>query len=83
MESVDQCWIMCCALHNWLFDIDGLSCEWNNGNDVRVNERELGDMDSEGLREEVPNAIAGLSTNLDPRNFKLSRMGRGEDVFAS
>ncbi len=40
----------------------------------------LGDLDFEGVREEVPNAIARLSTNLDPRNYDLSGVGPGEDV---
>jgi len=30
--------------------------------------------------ESIPNSIARLSTNLDPRNYDLSNMGPGEDV---
>ena len=37
-------------------------------------------MDYEGLRQSLPNAIAQLSTNLDPRNYHLSDMGPGADV---
>ena len=33
-----------------------------------------------GLRELIPNAIARLSTNLDPQNYDLSNMGPGDDV---
>ncbi len=40
----------------------------------------LGDLDFEGIREEVLNAIARLSTNLDPRNYDLSGVGPGEDI---
>ncbi len=40
----------------------------------------MGDLDFEGIREEVPNAIARLSTNLDPCNYDLSGMGPGEDI---
>ncbi len=37
-------------------------------------------MDFDGLGESIPNSIARLSTNLDPRNFDLSNMGPGEGV---
>ena len=37
-------------------------------------------MDFNRLRESIPNAIAQLSTNLDPRNYDLSNTGPGEDV---
>ena len=37
-------------------------------------------MDFDGLVESIPNSIAQLSTNLDPRNYGLSNMGPGEDV---
>ena len=28
--SADNIWMTCCALHNWLLEIDGLSEQWNN-----------------------------------------------------
>ena len=40
----------------------------------------LGENDFEGVRDEIPNAIARLSANLNPRNYDLSGMGPGEDV---
>jgi hypothetical protein len=40
----------------------------------------MGVLEFEGVRDEVPNAIAKLSMNLDPRNYDLSGMGPGEDV---
>ena len=40
----------------------------------------MGQLDFDGIRESIPNSIARLSTNLDPRNFDLSKMGPGEDV---
>jgi hypothetical protein len=27
----DNIWLTCCALHNWLLDVDGLSAEWKEG----------------------------------------------------
>jgi len=80
--KVDDVWKTCCALHNWLLDIDGISAVWRNG--VRIWGSDwtgpLGDLDFEGVREEVPNAIARLSTNLDPHNYDLSGVGPGEDI---
>ncbi len=37
-------------------------------------------MDFDWLGESIPNLIARLSTNLDPRNYDSSNMGPGEDV---
>jgi len=31
MYSADMIWKTCCAMHNWLLDIDGLSKNWENG----------------------------------------------------
>jgi hypothetical protein len=31
IESVEKIWKTCCALHNWLLDIDGLDNEWQCG----------------------------------------------------
>ncbi len=28
LDAVDYVWLMCCALHNWLLDVDGLTEEW-------------------------------------------------------
>ena len=80
VDKVDEIWLTCCALHNWLLDIDGLSNKWNDGVLVSDWEGELGRMDFNRLRESIPNAIAQLSTNLDPRNYDLSNMGPVEDV---
>ena len=80
--KVDDVWKTCCALHNWLLDIDGISAVWQNGVRVWASDWSgpLGELEFEGVREEVPNAIARLSMNLDPRNYDLSGMGPGEDV---
>ena len=31
MHTVDHIWFTCCALHNWLLDVDGLSDRWRQG----------------------------------------------------
>ena len=43
----------------------------------------LGEMDFDGIDEDIPNAIARLSRNLDPRNYDSSGMGRGSDVVGN
>eukprot|EP00804_Cyclotella_cryptica_P009806 CCRYP_016250-RA/>CCRYP_016250-RA protein AED:0.25 eAED:0.25 QI:0/0/0/1/1/1/2/0/249 len=30
VESVDKVWLTCCALHNWLLEIDGLDAGWQS-----------------------------------------------------
>ena len=80
VDKVDDIWLTCCALRNWVLDIDGLSDKWNDGVLVSNWDGELGQMDFDGLGESIPNSIAQLSTNLDPRNYDLSNMGPGEDV---
>ncbi len=42
----------------------------------------LGCLDYKGVPVEVPNALARLSANLDPRNFDSSGLGPGSDVMA-
>ena len=80
--KVDDVWKTCCALHNWLLDIDGISAVWENGVRIFPSDWEgpLGDLDFDGVREEIPTAISYLSTNLDPQNYDLSGMGPGEDI---
>jgi hypothetical protein len=50
VDAVDKIWLTCCALHNWLLEIDGLNAEWSEisitGSDW---EGELGDCDFEGI----------------------------------
>jgi len=54
VDKVDDIWLTCCALHNWLLDIDGLSDKWNDGVLVRNWGGELGQMDFDGLGESFP-----------------------------
>lgn len=82
VESVDKIWLSCCALHNWLLEIDGLNAEWG---EVSMPDSdwlgELGDTDLEDVRQElVPWSIVRLSQRLDPRTLDLSGMGPGADV---
>jgi hypothetical protein len=29
VDAVNNIWLTCCALHNWLLEIDGLNAEWS------------------------------------------------------
>ena len=84
MDAVDSVWFSCCALHNWLLELDGLTNEWVGGVRNVVNEWEgdLGCLDFEGVPVEVPNALAFSSANLDPRNYDSSGLGPGSDVMS-
>ncbi|KAL3762008.1 hypothetical protein ACHAWU_002104 [Discostella pseudostelligera] len=86
IDKVDLIWLTCCALHNWLLDIDGLSSEWTGGEVANSDESEwlgeLGAHDFSGVnRDRIPNAILRLSNNLTNRNFDASGMGPGDDVL--
>jgi hypothetical protein len=65
-----------------LLNINRLSGQWRSGVLVSDREGELGRMDFDGLRESIPNLIARLSTNPDPRNYDLSNMEPGQDVVS-
>jgi hypothetical protein len=80
VENIDKVWFTCCALHNWLLEIDGSNGGWKGGLPLSNWEGEMGGLDFDGLRSFIPNAIARLSTNLDPHNYDQSGMGPGEDV---
>ncbi len=76
VDKVDKVWFTCCALHNWLLDVDGLTDKWNGGSPVSNWEGLLGQMDYDRLWESIPNVISQLSINLDPRNYDLSGINR-------
>ena len=84
-EVVDQIWLTCCALHNWLIDIDGLDNEWEGAIPVSDWTGTLGDHDFEGIEDQIPNEpppnpIARITTALEPRTYDVSGLGPGDDV---
>jgi len=52
-------WLTCCALHNWLLDINGLNGEWKNGVPMSDWEGPMGDMDFEVSTMELPIQLQG------------------------
>jgi hypothetical protein len=83
VDAVDYVWFTCCTLHKWLLDIDGLSEKWVGGVGQCVSdwEGELGGIKFDGIHKDIPNALARLSENLDPRNYDSSGLGPGLDVI--
>ena len=80
----DNIWFTCCALHNWLLDIDGLTGEWVNGVPVSDWEGTIGEHDDDyALNKDIPNAVARLHHNLNFRHCDLSGMGPGTDIMNS
>ena len=81
VDAVDNIWLTCCTLHNWLLEIDGLNAKWSEvsmpGSDW---EGDLGDCDFEGINGSIPWSLARLSQHLEPRTLDLSGMGPGIDV---
>jgi hypothetical protein len=84
VDAVDSVWFTCCALHNWLLELDGLYNKWVGGIQTVVSEWEgdLGCLYFEGVPVEVPNAPSCLSANLDPRNYDSLGVGPGSNVLA-
>ena len=85
MDADDSVWFICCALHNWSLELDKLTDEWVVGVRKVVSEwgGDLGCLDFEDVLVEVPNALACLSVNFNPRNYDLWGVGPGSDVTAA
>ena len=68
-DAADKTWATCCALHNWLLEVDGLDQPWDGA---------LGDVDADDL-ENVPFALRRLASPAECRNYDTSGMGAGEE----
>jgi hypothetical protein len=81
VESTDKIWATCCALHNWLLEVDGLDDEWQGGVSSDW-ESEMGLHDPEDVTHYIPPAaIARLNATaqVSPRHYDASGMGAGDD----
>ncbi len=66
INIVDNIWFTCCALHNWLLDIDGLTGEWKDGVPVSDWGGVIGQNDNnKDISNHVPNAVSRLHHNLN------------------
>ena len=77
--ETDRIWLTCCALHNMLLDVDGISQEWESW------EGELGLHSLESIRRNIPSAILRRmeEAGIDLATHDYSGMGRGNDIEIS
>ena len=81
VRIIDNVWITCCALHNWLLDIDGMLGKWISGVPQRTGEMSLHKDDFSLDDSTVPQVIKSLLCNLNFRNYDTSRVGPGDDLL--
>ena len=68
VDAADNVWMTCCALHNWLLEIDELSLPWDG---------EFGLHDIEDGSMNVPFALSRLQNGEARRQYDSSGMGPG------
>ena len=81
-EAADKIFLTCCALHNWLVDVDGLDEKWKEGV-TSMWEGALGcHHDLCDVEEHLPDAIARLMSPAALRAYDVSGMGigRGDEI---
>ena len=87
-DAADKIWMTCCALHNWLLEVDGLSEGWESGTRSEW-EGELGDNDTEDIENyfdrstgaRLPEPLHRLRNPARSRGYAdSSGMGPGDDV---
>jgi hypothetical protein len=69
IEAADKIWLTCCALHNWLLEVDGWNQPW---------EGSLGQFEED---DNVPAAINRLNSPAQARSYDTSGDGRGNDYI--
>ena len=74
IDNSDKVWLTCCALHNMLLEVDGLSNQWKSG----VPSNWETDPDN---REDLPFALKRLATAGGKTSLDISGMGYGNDVI--
>ena len=76
-QAVDRVWLTCCALHNWLLEIDGLDKPWDGVNVATSQwEGDLGQLD----KNDVPMAIRTLLSPEQIREYDTTTIGGMTDV---
>jgi hypothetical protein len=76
LEEADMIWKTCCALHNWLLEVDGLDAQWSDGVPSDW-ENELGEHDIEDIQQ--IRAIERLLNPGEARDYDTSGHGAGHD----
>jgi hypothetical protein len=77
--SADAIFKTCCAMHNWLLEVDGLDDEWEQGKSS-IWQGELGEFEEDDDATQHAFALRRLRTGSSFRNYDLSGMGVANDV---
>ena len=79
MKTADEIWKTCCALHNWLLEVDGLDARWEQGIPTSVWEGAEGDHDVQDI-EMMGGALCGVDMQtFNMQRFDCSGMGPAND----
>ena len=73
IHTCDKIWLICCALHNYLLEIDGLSEQWRNGV-MSVYEEDVDEVNTLSF------SLKRLAKPDKPKQFAISKSGYGNDV---
>jgi DDE superfamily endonuclease len=86
--SADKIWMTCCALHNWLLEVDGLEKLWENGipSTTNVWEEDLGesdDSDAQQYSQSEPLSLYRLraSTSTERQGHNTPEIGTEHDTI--
>lgn len=74
-EVADNIWLTCCALHNMLLDVDGLSTGWNNGVPSDW-ELDSGDFDESDLPDSIRRLIDPTGGVVGVCSYDATSIGR-------
>ncbi len=70
-------------MHNWLLEIDGMNEIWVGGVHTVVSDwdSKMAGFNWEGVKADIPTALAHLLVNLDACNYDPLGLGPGDDVI--
>jgi DDE superfamily endonuclease len=79
-EAADKIFLTCCALHNWLLDVDGLDPDWREGAPSEW-ETALGNHSLQDVQTNLPPAVVRLLSPAEMRGYDAShtQMEHDED----
>jgi hypothetical protein len=87
VDAADKIFLTCCALQNWLLEVDGLDEKWQDGVPSYWEASADQDTDEEtttsgtGAGTVCPDAVLRLQHPVQHRNYDFSGMGIGNDVL--
>lgn len=70
-EAAFKVFLTCCALHNWLLEVDGLDNNWEEG-DASDWEGAMGNHDLQDVNEHLPFAVARLMSPTEMRAYDVA-----------